>query len=623
MHNELIKIKIRDKYKLLKVCKLNYIHKANSILSKTKPKIKINPNEILSINLLQKKLYKKYNTLPEKYALIQIDNLIKAKYCHTISHFKEDLIFNYCKEFMTKFYKKTESIKKIPLFVEFYKTYLLFFCSPKLAEIKLNELIEERVETKAMAFYKENYEEKKDDNKKEKKKYINTLFFTNQVRKDISRKNTLTNLSKTTIEFNNNSEKYLSANKSINILINEMDKKGNDIDIINIMNNNEYNNNLSQKETNVNLTDRIIRTTNSFKKNLLTVSSNDIIPKEDKSSFIKKIPKIKLNLNYITNKISKTNTDNSLSNRNIKYFKIDSSNTSKLINSIDYSNKSKNKINIINNTKPMYHRINIVNNKIIIINNNFKGKKNLMKQITSKNFKSKKKKNLALLTRNYNNDNNNYFGSFYGNAYDMFKSQDKIIKSKNFNTTLSIKTYNQERKTPYKALSINLKKNNNKSSSKINQIKKLKRKNLILNTQKSKNIHTDNNNILNTNLFSSHFTGAKTERNISKEKTKQRLTNFQMFNNNIKSINRIKNIKDISNNRYSSKNIKSTNSVINKTNKIKNELKLSTLNTVEIIKKVHNKSKNVLVTKIKKSNSKVKSIINNKKENIFNTIMKK
>ena len=504
---------------------------------------------------------------------------------------------------MVKFYKKTESIKKIPLFVEFYNTYLLFFCSPKLAEIKLNELIEERVETKAMAFYKENYEEKKDDNKKEKKKYINTLFFTNQVRKDISRKNTLTNLSKTTIEFNNNSEKYLSANKSINILINEMDKKGNDIDIINIMNNNEYNNNLSQKETNVNLTDRIIRTTNSFKKNLLTVSSNDIIPKEDKSSFIKKIPKIKLNLNYITNKISKTNTDNSLSNRNIKYFKIDSSNTSKLINSIDYSNKSKNKINIINN--------------------NSKSKNNLMKQITSKNFKSKKKKNLALLTRNYNNDNNNYFGSFYGNAYDMFKSQDKIIKSKNFNTTLSIKTYNQERKTPYKAHSINLKKNNNKSSSKINQIKKLKRKNLILNTQKSKNIHTDNNNILNTNLFSSHFTGAKTERNISKEKTKQRLTNFQMFNNNIKSINRLKNIKDISNDRYSSKNIKSTNSVINKTNKIKSVLKLSTINTAEIIKKVHNKSKNVLITKIKKSNSKVKSNINHKKENIFNTIMKK
>ena len=60
----------------------------------------------------------------------------------------------------------------------------------------------------------------------------------------------------------------------------------------------------------------------------------------------------------------------------------------------------------MNNTKPMYHRINIVNNKIIIINNNSKSKNNLMKQITSKdlkNVKSKKKNNLTLLTRNYIN----------------------------------------------------------------------------------------------------------------------------------------------------------------------------------------------------------------------------
>ena len=624
MHNELIKTKIRDKNKLLKLCKLNYIHKTNSIPSKTKTKNKINHNEILSINFLRKKLYKKYNTLPEKYALIQIENFIKAKYCHTLSYFKEDLIFNYCKEFMKKFYKKNESIKKIPLFVEFYKTYLQFFCAPTLTEINLNELIEERVELKAMAFYKDNYKEKKDDNKKEKKKYINTLFFTSQVRKDISRKNTLNNLSKTTIEFNNKSEKYLSSNKSINILINEMEKKRNDI---NIMNNNEYNINLLKNEKKENLTDRNFRTTNLIKKNIFTGSFNSITSKEGKSSFIKKIPKI--NFNFNNNKISKTNTENTPRNRNIKYIKINTSNISKLINSIDYSNRRKYNINTMNNTKPIYHRINIVNNKIIIINNDSKGKKTLMKQMTSKNIKNKKpqkKNNLTLLSRNYHNDNNNYFGSFYGNAYDMFKSQEKKIKSKKFNTTSSIKTYNQERKTSFKVHNNNLKKINNKSSSKISHIKKLKEKNLILKTQKSKNIHMDNNNILNTNLFSSHLTGSKTERNISKEKTKQRLTNFQMFNNNIKSINRIKHIKDISNDKYSSKNIKSTNSLINTTNKIKKVLKLSTLNTVEKNKNVHNKSKIVLITsktKVRKSNSKVKSNKSNKKENIFNNIIKK
>ena len=620
MHNELLKIKIRDKYKLLKICKLNYINKANPIFSKTKFKNKINHKRIFSPYYLNKRLYKKYNTTPEKYALIQIDNFIRAKYCHTLSYFKENLIYYYNQEFMKKFYNKNDSMKKLPLFVEFYKTYLQFFCSPTLAEINLNELFEERVEIKAMAFYKDNYEEKKDDNNKEKKKYINTLFFTNQVRKDISRKNTLSNLSKTTIEFNNNSEKYSNSNKSINLLINELEKKGNDVDI---MNNNEYIINLLKKEKNENLTDRNIGKTNLIKKNIFTGSFNNIEPKESKSSFIKKIPKIKLNLNFINNKLLSKTTENTLRIKNKKYIKID---TSKSINSID-SNKSKSKINVMNNTKPMYHRINIVNNKIIIINNNSKSKNNLMKQITSKdlkNVKSKKKNNLTLLTRNYIN-NNNYFGEFYGNEYDMINSQDKIIKVKNFNTSTSIKTYNQERKPSFKAHNISLQKNNNKSNSKINHIKKLKEKNLILKTQKSKNNHIDNN-ILNTYLFSSHLTGAKTERNISKDKTKQRMTNFQMFNNNIKNINRIKHIKDISNDKNSSKNIKSTNSLLNKTNKIKNVLKLSTLNTVEIIKKAHNKTKNVLITsktKIKKSNSRVKSNKSYKKQNIFNIIMKK
>ena len=68
---------------------------------------------------------------------------------------------------------------------------------------------------------------------------------------------------------------------------------------------------------------------------------------------------------------------------------------------------------------------------------------------------------MTLLARNYIN-NNNYFGEFYGNEYDMINSQDKIIKFKNFNTSTSIKTYNQERKPSFKAHNISSQKNNNK-----------------------------------------------------------------------------------------------------------------------------------------------------------------
>ena len=567
MHNELAKIKFRNKFKLLKLCKLKYIHASNSVSSRTKSENKNNNNKFQTIHFLQKRLYRKYNILPITYISIQLDNFIKGKYCHTLSKFKENLIFNYTKEFMKKFYTKKESIKKIPLFVEFYKTYLQFFCSPTLKELNLNELIEERVEIKAMAFYKENYEEKiDDDRKKDKKKFINSIFFTNQIRKDISRKNTLTDLSKTTIE---------------------------------------------------NLTDRNMNKQNLINKNLCTNSFININQNEAK----KIIPKIKLNLNLLKNKISKTNTDNTLSNKNIRYIK------NEVSNSINSYRSNRGKLNTINNAKPMYHKINIVNNKIIIINNNSKSKRNILKQMTSKELKNKKKKkknNLTLLTRNY--INNNFFGSFYGNAYDLINSQDKIFKTKNFETSESIKIINKERKGSYNKTFNSSKIHNKKSINKINHIKKIKEKNMILKPHKYKNNPTDNN-VLNNNLFSSFLTtGAKTERNLSKEKAKQKWTNFQMFNNNIKSINKIRHIKNISNEKNSSKNMKSTNSITNKTNKIKSILKISTINIIEKNKNVINKSKNTMKTsktKIKKNNSKLKSNINNNKENLLRILMKK
>ena len=78
----------------------------------------------------------------------------------------------------------------------------------------------------------------------------------------------------------------------------------------------------------------------------------------------------------LKNKISKTNTDNTLSNKNIRYIK------NEVSNSINSYRSNRGKLNTINNAKPMYHKINIVNNKIIIINNNSKSKRNILKQMT-------------------------------------------------------------------------------------------------------------------------------------------------------------------------------------------------------------------------------------------------
>ncbi len=173
-----------------------------------------------------KKLVIKYNILPNEYTLMKLDNFITAKYCHSLASFKEALIFNYDEEFLNRFYSKKETTKKIPLFSEFYKSYLKFFCFPTMAELKLNDLIEDMVEKKAKAFYNENFSEK---NEKVSEKKINVVIFTNKIRQDISRRYSLTNLTKTTIKNPSNTNKssvsLITIEKIFNELNSENEKK--------------------------------------------------------------------------------------------------------------------------------------------------------------------------------------------------------------------------------------------------------------------------------------------------------------------------------------------------------------------------------------------------------------
>ena len=112
-----------------------------------------------------KKLVIKYNILPNEYKLMQIENFIKAKYCHSLATFKEDLLFNYQYEFLKEYYKINESLRILPLFWEFYKIYLIFFCWPVLTELKLNDFIREMIERKAKCFYQENYQDENEEKK--------------------------------------------------------------------------------------------------------------------------------------------------------------------------------------------------------------------------------------------------------------------------------------------------------------------------------------------------------------------------------------------------------------------------------------------------------------------------
>ena len=249
-----------------------------------------------------KKLVIKYNVLPNEYNLMKLENFIEAKYCHSLARFKELLLFNYDEEFLKRFYTRKESLKKIPLFSDFYKSYLKFFCFPTLAELKLNELIEDMVENKAKAFYNENY-----SNEKEKSdKKINVVIFTNKIRKDISRRNSLTNLTKTTIK--NKSVTNKSSRSIVTI-----EKIYNELNCQKINKKNNLNSKSEDKLFKINFNNSQI---NSGKKN--TDSINSIKPKSIKPKNIVMFTKIENITRNDTNQLNKFSQRNSITKNGIK-----------------------------------------------------------------------------------------------------------------------------------------------------------------------------------------------------------------------------------------------------------------------------------------------------------------
>ena len=584
MYNERIKSKINHKYEL-KISFKTFTPRNKLIYSKYKNYDYRDKNIIIYEKYSYKKFCTKYNTLPENYAFIQINNLIFSKYYHLLSYFKDNLLFYYSKEFLNKYYSIKESKIKLPCFADFYKDYLLFFCLPRLKELRLNKLIEEGVEVKALEFYKKNYEDDDGDYKTKKEKNIYSIFFTNKIRKELSRKNTLIDLSKTTIEFNSISDKTnKSSYKSINLLINQISPKKNEINKITTLENNKPGNNNKiknlEKDVNININNILNWKKINPKLNITPIEKNTK----------KKIQKIYINLDLINNKSNNNinkNINDIFSNKNIKY------------------NKTENIIserqNTINNTSLMNHKINIVNNRIIIINNNGKNKRNVIKNVNSIETKiklNKTKNTKSIVHRNYIKNN---LASIHGKTFISTNSQDKNLKQKNFIDLASINKLSKERKTLFKSHKIiNFQKKTNK---KIKHLNNKTEKNLILKNLKSRNLQTENNINDNSKNVSSFFKGANIERNSSQKVNKKLLTNFQTFIKNIKNNSKNnKNNNTNSNIKYFSNNYKSSFSIINKNTKIKNVLKKSVLNTIENIRNYNIKNKSTSKSKSSKRN---------------------
>jgi hypothetical protein len=425
-----------------------------------------------------KKLVIKYNILPNEYTLMNIDNFITAKYCHSLASFKEMLIFNYDEEFLKRFYPKKESLKKIPLFSEFYKSYLKFFCFPTLAELRLNDLIEDMVEKKAKAFYNENY---KEDEKEKNQKKINVVIFTNKIRKDISRVNSLTNLSKTTIKNNsislsNRSSKSL---QTIEKLFNEL--------------------NYEEKIRKNSLTSRSEDKINNYNdKTIKNISKNKVNKNANNINSIHSIHNVSLNMNsqncalkntVILNKMknkSKTDDYYNLSNKINKYIESSSSGNRKKV-------KNKIKINLQNKLLESIPNTNTYShtnaNSILRESKNIANNKQKLKSI-QKNIQTILKINSKV------NQYKNILAQYASSSTNSYtNNNNKIISlDKRANSKSGLSQNNKFKEMKNKSIYNNYSNKNNNNNSAIN-------KNNIIITNINNNNITNNNNIKINNNF--------------------------------------------------------------------------------------------------------------------------
>jgi hypothetical protein len=521
-----------------------------------------------------KKLVIKYNVLPNEYNLMKLENFIEAKYCHSLARFKELLLFNYDEEFLKRFYSRKEALKKIPLFSEFYKSYLKFFCFPTLAELKLNELIEDMVENKAKAFYNENY-----SNEKEKSdKKINVVIFTNKIRKDISRRNSLNNLTKTTIKNKSVTNKssrsiitieriYNELNRQkINQKINLNSKSEDKILKINFNNNNSHiNSGKKIIETIVSKNSVILKKIdyNSNNNNTIKTNNNDIHKHSQRNSKPKNI--IKTNSRNIPSKIvdnKSSNINNKKNGQKLKILKsLQKMNTKGIafknifsqhnLNNLNLNNKkvsleknsakaSLSKVQTIQNKdikgKYSYNNSIKLNNKhkaniILVNNNNTKINNNLLK-IKSKNYIDNIRFTQPIPSINYiqniNSNNNNKI--LPKRAIQVVKkTQSKKVKSRNHIGIKDVNTINIDSKIHKNDYNPNYyfitsDKNLNSFTKKIqttqNSIKKTKK---IIKTDKKNNVIKKINNIQynNKRLFN-HLNNTKNITNYSESSERKK-----------------------------------------------------------------------------------------------------
>ena len=464
------------------------------------------PTRLLSL------LFSKYGDIEEDYYLFYTNQIFYNISSHFNSIYKENQYLYNKEEFLKRFYKKKESIDRVPKLSDYYKNYLQFFCRPFFKNYQLGKILHDFEDKMAEIFYKNNYadsinelEEKEKDKENSDKKSSSSLssldnITNNKIIFDKRTKNLIDNnlnneLCTLTLTLESSRANLIRNNDNDNNIYNgcliSKRSRGNSSFEKNIYSLVHYQFKKKMENNNQKLDNKKSQNTNRKKKIINSPSTHHpyigkIFKKNnannDNKEIFQKNKKIKNSLYTLARKNYKNNCF--INNKNDKYFL--SPKTTK--HNINFNNGIITKLEEFNKNKPINYNNYIHNsakknktyNKTYINNNNNNNNNN--------NKTNKPKLSNAKILNSINTN------TIYKNFSNLSESLNKYknLCNKNSNITFTNKNNSNISKTKK-----NINSTNNLMKSNNNENKKIKNK---VNNNKTTNNQLKQNNLLNTNI---------------------------------------------------------------------------------------------------------------------------
>jgi len=394
--------------------------------------------ELVSGNFKYLNLLKRYNTLPQRYDLYIINNIIFNNNTRIVSHFKDFLIYDEPNDFIQRFYSMKEGGLQLKFFISFYeennKIFPNYFCLPESKYLYRNiqqkqnilnniENINNKYKSKGHSYstifsssikfsiYNESVypsnsmNSNGDEDLKKLIKVINDNYSTisHICKKDKSLNTVLSNSLEKENHINKEMGKFTIINNNLlsKLLFSKKKEKGKMNDIKKEIKNDENNSNcLSEREKYMNLNSKDNkdvkhkRISTYYNKELMNICGkikNTMENGKNSNEAKEKLKSLIKTIKYIIKK----NNNNAHKNKNINHY----NNTITEIDNINININTNNKISI---TSPNLDKnMNINNNKIInsVLNSVIQTKRNNYKNINKKTFVNQTE-NLKIRLRN-------------------------------------------------------------------------------------------------------------------------------------------------------------------------------------------------------------------------------